>query len=158
MTKHYPRTSRDRTLRRSLLFLSFFFSSRRRHTRYWRDWSSDVCSSDLAGEDHADREAQEAVHPAHPLGVALGQVDVDRDHVDAVAGERVEVRGQDAGQRLALTGAHLSDVAQVQRGATHELHPEVPLAQGAGGGLADDGEGLREEVVEGLDRKSTRLN
>src|SRR5882757_573327 len=26
----------------------FCFSSRRRHTRYWRDWSSDVCSSDLA--------------------------------------------------------------------------------------------------------------
>src|SRR3712207_8409481 len=31
----------------------FFFSSRRRHTRYWRDWSSDVCSSDLK-EAHAD--------------------------------------------------------------------------------------------------------
>src|SRR3712207_8259108 len=29
-----------------------FFSSRRRHTRYWRDWSSDVCSSDL-GDGHA---------------------------------------------------------------------------------------------------------
>src|SRR5258707_11987202 len=28
----------------------FFFSSRRRHTRYWRDWSSDVCSSDLLRE------------------------------------------------------------------------------------------------------------
>src|SRR5690606_39950184 len=27
---------------------SFFFSSRRRHTRFSRDWSSDVCSSDLA--------------------------------------------------------------------------------------------------------------
>src|SRR5207245_3371329 len=27
----------------------FFFSSRRRHTRCYRDWSSDVCSSDLAG-------------------------------------------------------------------------------------------------------------
>src|SRR3712207_7775617 len=27
-----------------------FFSSRRRHTRYWRDWSSDVCSSDLSAE------------------------------------------------------------------------------------------------------------
>src|SRR5690606_433576 len=26
----------------------FFFSSRRRHTRFSRDWSSDVCSSDLA--------------------------------------------------------------------------------------------------------------
>src|SRR5207245_4467987 len=26
---------------------SFFFSSRRRHTRCYRDWSSDVCSSDL---------------------------------------------------------------------------------------------------------------
>src|SRR5690606_40800972 len=29
-----------------VLFL-FFFSSRRRHTRFSRDWSSDVCSSDL---------------------------------------------------------------------------------------------------------------
>src|SRR5690606_39497361 len=27
----------------------FFFSRRRRHTRFSRDWSSDVCSSDLAG-------------------------------------------------------------------------------------------------------------
>src|SRR5690606_39561360 len=30
-----------------LVFLFFFFSSRRRHTRFSRDWSSDVCSSDL---------------------------------------------------------------------------------------------------------------
>src|SRR5699024_11810724 len=29
-------------------FFCFFFSSRRRHTRSKRDWSSDVCSSDLA--------------------------------------------------------------------------------------------------------------
>src|SRR5699024_11658004 len=28
-------------------FIVFFFSSRRRHTRSKRDWSSDVCSSDL---------------------------------------------------------------------------------------------------------------
>src|SRR5690606_39714478 len=34
----------------SLLLLSFFFSSRRRHTRFSRDWSSDVCSSDLIQE------------------------------------------------------------------------------------------------------------
>src|SRR5690606_40948104 len=35
----------------------FFFSSRRRHTRFSRDWSSDVCSSDLnviVGSDRAD--------------------------------------------------------------------------------------------------------
>src|SRR3712207_9525068 len=30
-----------------VVIIFFFFSSRRRHTRYWRDWSSDVCSSDL---------------------------------------------------------------------------------------------------------------
>src|SRR5690349_4081618 len=30
-----------------MLFFVFFFSSRRRHTRSLRDWSSDVCSSDL---------------------------------------------------------------------------------------------------------------
>src|SRR3712207_7179069 len=32
-----------------------FFSSRRRHTRYWRDWSSDVCSSDLIADQGAQR-------------------------------------------------------------------------------------------------------
>src|SRR2546422_6226845 len=31
-------------------FLFFFFSSRRRHTRCSRDWSSDVCSSDLPAQ------------------------------------------------------------------------------------------------------------
>src|SRR5207253_3629171 len=31
----------------SWVFFFFFFSSRRRHTRWPRDWSSDVCSSDL---------------------------------------------------------------------------------------------------------------
>src|SRR5256884_709058 len=32
-----------------ITFVFFFFSSRRRHTRCSRDWSSDVCSSDLFG-------------------------------------------------------------------------------------------------------------
>src|SRR2546429_7627713 len=32
----------------------FFFSSRRRHTRCSRDWSSDVCSSDLKREAEAE--------------------------------------------------------------------------------------------------------
>src|SRR5215510_13152734 len=47
----------------------FFFSSRRRHTRWPRDWSSDVCSSDLlvalvqpivarVVEDHVEDDAQ----------------------------------------------------------------------------------------------------
>src|SRR6267378_7690313 len=38
----------------------FFFSSRRRHTRSLRDWSSDVCSSDLAPP-----KANAAVAPEH---------------------------------------------------------------------------------------------
>src|SRR5215510_14566701 len=33
--------------KRCILWFIFFFSSRRRHTRWPRDWSSDVCSSDL---------------------------------------------------------------------------------------------------------------
>src|SRR5258707_9832720 len=37
-------------------YIFFFFSSRRRHTRYWRDWSSDVCSSDLPDAEKLLRE------------------------------------------------------------------------------------------------------
>src|SRR5699024_12167250 len=38
-----------------LVCLFFFFSSRRRHTRSKRDWSSDVCSSDLFVTGHCER-------------------------------------------------------------------------------------------------------
>src|SRR5690625_5464178 len=34
-----------------MISILFFFSSRRRHTRWPRDWSSDVCSSDLPLEN-----------------------------------------------------------------------------------------------------------
>src|SRR5689334_23946258 len=44
----------------SLCMIGFFFSSRRRHTRWNCDWSSDVCSSDL-------------VHHRADLGLALRQ-------------------------------------------------------------------------------------
>src|SRR6266852_5522591 len=37
----------------------FFFSSRRRHTRCYRDWSSDVCSSDLADRLAVDVEGHQ---------------------------------------------------------------------------------------------------
>src|SRR5581483_7817764 len=36
------------------------FSSRRRHTRYWRDWSSDVCSSDLWRIENGERRMENA--------------------------------------------------------------------------------------------------
>src|SRR5690625_7414567 len=39
----------------------FFFSSRRRHTRWPRDWSSDVCSSDLGGDRLLDQIHWQAV-------------------------------------------------------------------------------------------------
>src|SRR5437867_9897996 len=45
----------------------FFFSSRRRHTRSYGDWSSDVCSSDLPG---VERE-HEVRRPARLRGVEL---------------------------------------------------------------------------------------
>src|SRR6266511_4736690 len=38
----------------------FFFSSRRRHTRFSRDWSSDVCSSDLPAGTEASQPATQA--------------------------------------------------------------------------------------------------
>src|SRR2546427_5225248 len=44
-----------------LCFYFFFFSSRRRHTRFDCDWSSDVCSSDLAAMDADDEDKAEAL-------------------------------------------------------------------------------------------------
>src|SRR5436305_5738478 len=75
----------------SALAFFFFFSSRRRHTRCGRDWSSDVCSSDLPAEQlligGAWREAAsgrrfDVTDPA--TGEVVGSVaDADRDDVSA---------------------------------------------------------------------------
>src|SRR5260370_41998496 len=56
--------------------LFFFFSSRRRHTRFKCDWSSDVCSSDLSkyGDltiDNKSQGGQPTVFPSLGSGVAL---------------------------------------------------------------------------------------
>ena len=104
----------------------------------------------LLGQDDADLEAEEPVHPAHPLAVPLGQVVVGGDHVHALALERVEVGRQGRNQGLALAGLHLGDVAEVQRGAAHQLDVEVPLAERALGRLPHHGERLDEQVVGGF--------
>src|SRR5207245_4573251 len=59
----------------------FFFSSRRRHTRCYRDWSSDVCSSVACSAGEADQDnartfsfTYEAEVPAQPAGT--GPIDV----------------------------------------------------------------------------------
>src|SRR3712207_460403 len=48
------------------------FSSRRRHTRYWRDWSSDVCSSDLWSLPLQPDEVAPAQRALDVLDVRLG--------------------------------------------------------------------------------------
>ncbi len=105
------------------------------------------------GEDDAGLEAEQPVDPAHELGLVLGEVVVDGDDMDTLAGEGVEVARQGRDERLALTGLHLGDVAQVQGGTAHDLDVEVPLAEGALARLAHGGEGLGEDVVEGLARR-----
>src|SRR5207247_7753228 len=52
----------------------FFFSSRRRHTRSTRDWSSDVCSSDLSGGAHTYLDADPHMYaPPEAVVIARGR-------------------------------------------------------------------------------------
>src|SRR5207237_7746805 len=64
-------------------FMFFFFSSRRRHTRFKCDWSSDVCSSDLAGDFLMGApDAEEDERPVHRVYVSefsIGRFTVTND-------------------------------------------------------------------------------
>src|SRR5216684_7865648 len=79
----------------------FFFSSRRRHTRCSRDWSSDVCSSDL---DHS-LAAKRGQRHLFAVGIQQGEVGGE------IAGRESLVRhvslslGQDPWYALAINGA-----------------------------------------------------
>ena len=100
--------------------------------------------------DHADGQPEELVDLAHPFGVALGEIVVDGDDMDAAAGERVEIDRQRRDQRLAFAGLHLGDLAFVQDHAADQLHVEMALAERALGRLAHGGEGRHQDVVERL--------
>src|SRR5256886_9796944 len=54
-----------------MCWLCFFFSSRRRHTRFDCDWSSDVCSSDLSGRSPDGKFVEIAELPEHPWYLAV---------------------------------------------------------------------------------------
>src|SRR5690606_39957552 len=66
----------------------FFFSSRRRHTRFSRDWSSDVCSSDLA------RHILTAVPDVELHGTVLGRPSAALN--TSVIQHSVDLRGREA--------------------------------------------------------------
>src|SRR6266496_5128958 len=68
----------------------FFFSSRRRHTRSLRDWSSDVCSSDLAGCLAAAMAGAAATPALADYGTgARYQVEISANNVGGVPGDGV---------------------------------------------------------------------
>src|SRR3712207_9127220 len=91
----------------------FFFSSRRRHTRYWRDWSSDVCSSDLGDRDAHERyftgllgdvtettapygvtEARGAAGEIRRAETQLEPATQERDRQSVVQGKSVDLGGR----------------------------------------------------------------
>src|SRR5436189_2763831 len=70
-----------------MCFFFFFFSSRRRHTRYIGDWSSDVCSSDLARRDQHDE-----LGLLFPRRAALEKIADDRDVGDSGDAGAIQLR------------------------------------------------------------------
>src|SRR5690606_11676738 len=84
---------------------TFFFSRRRRHTRFSRDWSSDVCSSDLEELGHAQQFARRIkelygvvpgsleLHPEqHSLQPASEQTDIVHVIRGVIDAERAAIR------------------------------------------------------------------
>src|SRR5438067_286713 len=88
-----------------LIFFVFFFSSRRRHTRSKRDWSSDVCSSDL-GHAPLSRAAKRRAHDGAQRRIRIGVRHDEQDVLGAaarlhpfpvLAAERVDMAGRARG-------------------------------------------------------------
>src|SRR5690606_21548133 len=94
-----------------------FFSSRRRHTRFSRDWSSDVCSSDLYGNRIHTRVSTPAV-----LDELLPQCDlvIGAVLVPGAAAPKLVRRAHLARMRR---GAVIVDVAIDQGGCVESARP-----------------------------------
>ena len=103
-----------------------------------------------AMDNDAGGEAQETVNLAHPGGVALGQIVVDGDDVNALACKGVEVNRKGRDKGFAFAGFHFGNGAVVQNHAADHLHVKMAHAKGALGGFADHGKGRNKEIVQSL--------
>src|SRR5437870_10010638 len=110
-----------------VVFEPFFFSSRRRHTRWPRDWSSDVCSSDL-GLLATELVAREADDGEALRGVLL----LKRLERRVLRGEAALARDVDEHERLALEVGELGVFAreglEIGRASCRERGCEVVVA------------------------------
>src|SRR5207248_7438886 len=95
-----------------LAFDCFFFSSRRRHTRSYGDWSSDVCSSDLlkARPISLDFERQpDAIGPAPHLATQIRKWLIDwadrNDHDIYSDGLRIRSEERRVGKECECSGS-----------------------------------------------------
>ena len=101
-------------------------------------------------QNAADGQAQETVDLSHPLSVTVCQVIVDRDDVDALALQSVQIRRQQSDLRLAFTGLHLGDTPLMQDYTADQLHVEMLGMQDPVRGLPHDRVSFRQKVVERL--------
>ncbi len=98
--------------------------------------------------DDADGEAEKIVDLAHPLRVALCQIVVDGDDMNAAAGERVEIDRKRGDERLAFAGLHLGNLAFVEDHSADQLDVEMPLPERALGSFPNGRKGRDQDVVE----------
>ena len=101
-----------------------------------------------AVDDQAHGKTEEAVYLAHPLAVTACQIVVDRDDVDALARQCVQIGRQNGDQRLAFTGLHLGDSALMQDDAADDLYREGLHPQDAPGRLPCRRKGIGENIVQ----------
>ena len=59
---------------------------------------------------------------SHPLRIALGQIVIDRDDMDPLACQGVEIRRGCGYQSLSFAGLHLRNTSLVQNDAADQLH------------------------------------
>src|SRR5437867_5412242 len=80
-------------------WIYFFFSSRRRHTRSYGDWSSDVCSSDLSERSHALDCATGYGRGLRGVSAATGRGIGDRNADTGAVGEAGPQAGEEGIER-----------------------------------------------------------
>src|SRR5207237_6896057 len=120
-----------------ICFVFFFFSSRRRHTRFKCDWSSDVCSSDLPSASVS------SIAVSAELFVNSGQL-----HADGPSGGQIVVQAKSVlnagpitaeGTRPGGNGGQVQIVFQESYVATTAGEVSVHSAAGPAGHLTIEG-------------------
>ena len=85
---------------------------------------------------------------AHPFRISFGKVIIDRDNMNALSFQRIQIRRQRGYQRFTFTGLHLGNSSLMKNNTADQLYPVMFHAKHTKSRFPDNRKSFRKQIIQ----------